>query len=173
MKRTLGVCALLALASLSGACGFKIFEDIGSDPHPPTVEITALVHFVEAVETTTPAALNADRAVSPAPRTVHRLGLRGVHREPRTEIPDRDRAYTDAGGDIESFQLHDRDNNANDASLVPTDQTFYTGTAGTVLGPEDGLELTGIAGPHRMELWAEDSHGSRSEKVEFVITLVL
>jgi hypothetical protein len=35
----------------------------------------------------------------------------------------------------------------------------------------DGYALTGILGRHRMELWAEDSHLSRSEKVEFTITL--
>ena len=38
--------------------------------------------------------------------------------------------------------------------------------------PLEILTLTGILGPHRMELWAEDSHESRSEKVEFIITLV-
>ena len=39
------------------------------------------------------------------------------------------------------------------------------------MAPDARHELTGISASP-LELWAEDSHGSRSEKVEFVITLV-
>ena len=168
MIKTLGLCALLAVAALPAACGFDIFEDIGSDPHPPTVQITSLEYYVapppEVAPTPTAAgAANRGRtidwdsggfSVSPGQRFV--IG----------------RAYSDAGGDILKFHVRDRDG-AFETDITPTDQTYYTGTSGTVIGPEGGLELTGIAGPHRLELWAEDSHGSRSEKVAFVITLVL
>jgi hypothetical protein len=82
------------------------------------------------------------------------------------------RSYTDAGADIVKFHIRDRDGELN-LDLTPTGQTYYSGTFGTVVGPAEGIDLTGIAGRHRLELWAEDSHLTRSEKVEFVITLIL
>ena len=65
--------------------------------------------------------------------------------------------------------------------ITPTDQTYFSGTSGSgpvlltepVAGTVPAAELIGIGilGRHRLEFWAEDSHGSRSEKVEFIITL--
>ena len=164
MKRTPGFCALLVLAAMTTACGFDILEDIGTDPHPPAVEITGLVHYVA------PPPGTADRAASSPPgRTVSwDSGGFTLSTGQSFQIGI---AYSDSGGDIVKFQLRDRDG-ALRLDLAPTELTYFPGTSGTLLGPETGQELTGIYGNHRLELWAEDSHLSRSEKVEFIVTLV-
>jgi len=178
MKRTLGICALLVLAAGTTACGVDIFEDIGSDPHPPTVRITALTHSVEQ-DTASTAAI---AAVSPQGRSI--TFLSGGFTLSLGQQFYIERFYTDAGGDIAKFHFRDRDgDNARD--LTPTDKTYFSGTAGAlpemIIDPVTNvskvpatelIDLTGIFGRHRLELWAEDSHGSRSEKVEFIITLV-
>lgn len=167
MKKTLCVWALLAVVALPAACSVKIFEDIGSDPHIPTLEITGLEHFVEPPPEV-PTAAGADasrrgRAISwdSGGFTVARGKLFLIAM-----------SYSDAGGDIVKFHFRDRDG-ATESDLIPIDQTYFPGTSGTLTGPVNGLEITGLNGLHRLELWAEDSHGSRSEKVEFVITLAL
>ena len=178
MKRTLCICALLVLAATTAACGFKIFEDIGSDPHPPTVAIIGLVRYVPPPEPVT----TDSAASSPQGRAVSwDSGGFTISTGQQFYIT---RSYTDPGGDIEKFQLRDRDG-ALSVDLSPTDKTYFSGTSGTlpemIIDPatqestvpaSELIELTGIYGPHRLELWAEDSHLSRSEKVEFIITLV-
>jgi len=174
MKRISGTCALIVLAAMSAACGFKIFEDVGADPHPPTVEITALVHYVAPVVTAAPVVKFATTTTIPATSSAvgrpiaFDSGGFALSAGQRFQLG---RSYADAGGDIVKFRLRDRDGPL-DMDLTPIDQTYYSGIAGTVIGPVDGIELTGIFGRHRLELWAEDSHGSRSEKVEFVITYI-
>ena len=100
MKRTLGVCALLVLAAMTTACGFNIFEDVGSDPHPPTVEITALVHLRRG-------RWNDDAGggmrTGPSRRRRHgpSSGTRGGSPLSLGQKFQIGIAYTDAGGDIE------------------------------------------------------------------------
>ncbi len=169
MRKTLCLCALLAVAALSSACSFKIFEDIGTDPHIPTIGVFALVHFVpaaapEPVPTGAAAdALARERAI------FFDSGGFTLQRGKRFQITI---AYSDAGGDIVKFHLRDRDG-ATQVDIVPVDQTYFAGTSGAGTVPTEGIEITGVSGTHRLELWAEDSHGSRSEKVEFVVTLAL
>ena len=168
MKRTLGTGALLVLTAMTAACSLGVFEDVGSDPHPPTAEIIELVHYVVPVDTTTTTPDGG--ASAPGAKTIFwDSGGFTLHTGELFKIAI---AYTDAGGDIERFVLSDL-TGPTTVDIIPTDQTYFAGTSGARLGPTNGIELTGVAGVHRLQLWAEDSHGSRSEKVEFVITFVL
>ena len=170
MKRILCTGALLALATVTTACGFKIFEDIGSNPHPPAVGITSISVYVAPEETTTTTTTTtADASPEQARSTSWDSGGFTLKPGQTFQIGI---TYADSGGDIERFSLRDRDG-ATTADLTPADQTYFPGTSGTVLLPEAGQELTGVAGRHRLLLWAEDSHGGRSEQVEFVITFNL
>jgi hypothetical protein len=159
MKRTLGIVALIALMALTTSC--LLFEDVGSDPHPPTVTITGLVHFVDPVAPPPSAALVEGKTIS--------FDSGGFTVSPGENVQIA-RTYSDAGGDIVKFTVRDRDGELA-TDLTPAN-TYYPGTFGTVVGPEAGLEIKGLSGVHRLELWAEDSHESRSEKVEFTVTLV-
>jgi len=181
MKRTLGICALLVLAAMTTACGVdipKIFEDVGTDPHPPAFQITALTHFV--AKETPKTAIKSD--FSPQGRS-STWDSGGFTLSPGQQFYI-ERSYTDVGGDIVKFHLRDRDGPLS-IDLTPTDHTYFSGTSGTLpemiidpvtkestVPPSEIILLTGIFGRHRLELWAEDSHLSRSEKVEFTITLV-
>ena len=170
MKRTLCTCALLVFAVMSAGCSFKIFEDVGSDPHPPTVEIIGIAIYVAPVEPEAPPPESSpDRAAAPAQARPITLGSGGITLA-AGQLFQIGMTYADAGGDIVQFHLRDRDGSLNIA-CVPKDQTYFSGTSGAVICIADGYELTGILGRHRLELWAEDSHLSRSEKLEFVITL--
>jgi len=164
--------------AMTAACGLKIFEDIGSDPHPPTVEISGLVYYVPPAVPEAP----DSAASSPQGRAVSwDSGGFTLTTGQQFSIA---RSYTDAGGDIVKFHLRDRDG-ALSLDLPPTDKKYFSGTSGTLpemiidpvtsestVPPSEIILLTGIFGRHRLELWAEDSHLSRSEKVEFTVTLV-
>ena len=165
MKRTLCLGALLLISAMTAACGFKIFEDVGSDPHPPTVEPTKIEVYVPP-----PPETPAASAASPNLRSIPWDS--GGFTLAAGQLFKIGVAYTDAGADILKFTLRDRDGKLFQ-DLTPTAQTYFTGTSGTAFGPDAGIAITGVVGRHRLELWAEDSHGSRSEKVEFVITLTL
>jgi len=163
--------------TMTAAC-VKIFEDIGTDPHPPTVAVTELIHYVPPPE----APATADgAAASPQGRSI--AWDSGGFTLATDQLFQIRLSYSDAGGDIVKFQLRDRDGSLNQ-DLLPFELTYFSGTSGTVVCPETGVDpvtgvdnptegivITGIYGRHRLELWAEDSHGSRSEKVEFIITL--
>lgn len=169
MNRILCTCALL-LTMLTTACS-GVFEDVGTDPHPPTMELLGLVHYVPPPEEPPPPPDEPPLAfvvAKPGPGLVAwDSGGFTVHPGELFQVSV---AYADRGGDIMKLVLRDRDG-AFKTELVPTDQTYFPGTSGSAVGPAKGLELTGVVGPHRFELWAEDSHLSRSEKTEFVITL--
>lgn len=173
MKRTLCACALVAVTALTAACGVKIFDDVGSDPHPPTIGMTALIYYVapEVVAPTTSLAIAQPTVGASSVQSVRSIAWdSGGFTLTAGQTFQIGIAYSDLGGDIVKFRLRDRDG-ATSLDLTPVDRTYFSGTSGTTLGPATGQALTGIAGPHRLELWAEDSHLSRSEKVEFVITL--
>lgn len=171
MKKFACAAALIVLAAMNASC--VLFEDVGSDPHPPSVAIIALVHYVEpepaAPAPAADAATAAVRAYASTPDRSIAWDSGGFTLTPGQKFQIA-RAYKDAGGDIVKFTIRDRDGTLK-LDLTPADQAYYTGTSGAVLGPVDGIEVTGVSGPHRLELWAEDSHESRSEKVEFVVTL--
>lgn len=161
---------------MSASCTqLKIFEDVGSDPHPPAVQIIALKHH--------DAATAADKTdLSPQDRTITwDSGGFTLSTGQQFYI---ERSYTDAGGDIVAFHLRDRDGPTTKV-FSPSEQTYFSGTSGTLpemtIDPDtqestvptgELIEITGLFGRHRLELWAEDSQLSRSEKVEFVVTLV-
>ncbi len=183
MKRTLCTGALIGLAALTAGCSFSVFQDIGTDPHPPTVEITALVHYVApattSTETTTTETTNTAGAVSPKPGRSVPWDAGGFTLSIGQQFYIK-RSYTDAGGDIVNFTVRDRDGSLS-VQIAPPDLTYFSGTSGVApilgTGIDEGIvpsgeliELTGMFGRHRLELWAEDSHGSRSQKIEFVVT---
>ena len=186
MKRTLGTGALLVLTATTAACGFNILEDIGSDPHPPTIAIIGLVHYVAPPPPPPPPPPETTTTDSSA-SSPHERAIAWDSGGFTLSIGQQfyiTRSYTDAGGDIVKFHLRDRDGNLS-LDFTPTEQTYFSGTSGTlpemVIDPltnkstvpvTEIIDLAGILGPHRLELWAEDSHLSRSEKVEFIVTLV-
>lgn len=174
------MCALLVPFVASAACSFKILEDIGSDPHPPTVDIAELLLYVAPPE---PAPEPVPEPVLPDSVASSRQG-RSVGWDSRGFTLTTDQlfqirvTYTDAGGDIVKLLLRDRDGSLQ-VECLPINQTYFPGTAGTVLcpmaavgSPPGGIEITGLIGRHRVQLWAEDSHLSLSEKVEFIINIV-
>jgi len=179
MKKTLCASALLVLLVMSAACSFKIFEDIGTDPHPPTVQITALIHYVAPVAP----APDARAALSPPGRNIT-WDAGGFTLSPGQQFYIK-RSFSDAGGDVVKFHLRDRDG-LTTKDLTPTGQPYFSGTSGAlpelIIDPVTGessvppgeiIDLVGMPGTHRLEFWAEDSHLSRSEKVEFTITILL
>lgn len=167
MKKTLSLGALVVLAAMTTACSFKIFEDVGTDPHPPTIELIGVRVYVAPVETTT---TTTDRNTA-APHGRSIAWDTGITMA-SGELFQIAVAYTDAGADITAISLRDRDGSLIMNCVEDTaDQSYFEGTSGAAICVEDGYELAGVSGPHRLELWAEDSHESRSEKVEFVITI--
>jgi len=173
MSRILCAAALFVVAALTPACNLPIFEDIGTDPHPPAIQIVSLSYYVAPpVETTEP---TPTPIPTPDKTSVSLPGRSSTWDSGGFTLADGQTfqieiAYSDSGGDIVKFHLRDRDGKTS-VDLIPIDRTYFSGTSGTALGPLAGQTLTGIAGPHRLELWAEDSHLSRSAKVEFVIDL--
>ena len=149
-------CVLAALLA-AGCRTFEIFEDVGTDPHPPTVEITALVHYVSRrprnhgrtptyTEDESPAA-GAGRAVTwdsggftLAPASSSRS--RDLHRRRRRHR----QASTSATGTAMT----------DERSVPPTDQTLllrHLGDRARLAHRPVGhraaaaIELTGIARP--------------------------
>ena len=188
MKQPVRWCALVILAGVLAACtNLGIFEDVGADPHPPQLQLLGVEYQP------------AETAVEPEPKTTRPAARAAT---PRLSSPDgfvvrpNDPAtssvmfrvqYFDAGGDIESIMIRDLDGSLNQAlEAVPVETVsegegaadtaptlvYFAGTSGTVdLGY---LAFPpGVEGPHRLELWAEDSHGSRSPKVTFTFEFVI
>ena len=188
MKQPLRACALLILAGVLPACtNLGIFEDVGADPHPPQLQLLGVEY--QPTEVT----------VEPEPKTVRSSGRDATLRlsspdgfvvrpnDPATSSVMFRVQYFDAGGDIESIMIRDLDGPLNQALeavpvvTVPEGEdtvdpeptlVFFPGTSGTVdLGY---LAFPpGVEGPHRLELWAEDSHGSRSTKISFTFEVVI
>lgn len=176
MGRWAAALAALGLGAVLGGCTkWGIFEDVGADPHPPTAAFVALFRVdtitVDKEKKTvlvTPPFDGTAYAVSPG--NVLQLRL----------------SFSDAGGDLVQFKLRDRDG-ALEGSYAPAKPDrdgdgipdadaeapeFFRGTRGEADlldirfdEPQDGI--------HRMEFWAEDSHGSRSAKSEFQLRLTI
>jgi hypothetical protein len=175
MKRLFTACGMLLSCGLWAACSppFAIFEDVGTDPHPPEVTIVGVAYQPVA---------DAD-GFEPPPEikplegfVVHPLQEDGSTLLFRVQ-------YKDVGGDVQSFKIRDRDS-ALDQELRPTAPqvdldgdgvidtveapNFFSGTSGTADLQDVELSST-MMGAHRLEIWAVDSHGSRSEKATFTL----
>ena len=178
MKSAWGVCILLIPVALTAACSFKIFEDVGSAPHPPQIQLLGIAYQPEAA---------TDPAETPVPVFQAPDGFVVRPGDPSSSKLVFRVQYTDGGGDITSFKIIDLDgpftaSPAPTAPVVDLDgdglpdvdvsaPDFFLGTTNVVdLG--NVTFTSGIDGAHRLEIWAEDSHDSRSEKVAFTITVV-
>lgn len=172
MKRLPTVCGFLLLCGTLAACSppFAIFEDVGTDPHPPSIELVGVAYQPE----------DPGEGPRPAPNLQPAEGfvVRPFDGEADTLLI-RVR-YTDVGADIQHFTLRDRDGTLMQ-DLTPTapegvdgaeDPEFFSGTSGEFDLADIAIDVR-MFGPHRMELWAEDSHESRSEKVTFTIQVEL
>jgi hypothetical protein len=165
MKRLITACGLLLCAQLV-ACSppFAIFEDVGTDPHPPKMTLVGVAYQPTAdAEGITP-----EPDLQPADGFV----IRPLVTSESTVLLRVE--YSDVGGDVQSFMVRDR-NGTLDEEVTPTTPAnetdidapaFFSGTSGVA----DLTNVTlgsNLLGKHQMELWAVDSHGSRSEKVTF------
>jgi hypothetical protein len=137
----------LLLLLAAGCDGRFPFEDTNPDPHPPR-----LLNFE----------YSPDRIVSEG-------------------IVSGSFTYADSGGDVELFEM--RDANGGTISLKPlfpdtgeegeevSSTFFFPGTTGTI---EWEMTLaSNQLGSHRIQAWLEDSKGSFSNTVEFVVDIVL
>lgn len=174
MKRLTAALGAIAAPLLLGGCTrFGVFEDVGSDPHPPTMRVEQVL--VQPPE----AAAKAARVIA--------FDTHGLEVVSGAKLQIR-LSFTDAGGDVVNFHFRDRDGSLSidgvpgapeldldgdgepETTLDPPE--YFAGTAGIVTFRD--IEFSAkMIGPHRIEVWAVDSHESRSEKVEFVVTVVL
>lgn len=165
MKRLFTACGMLLSCGLWAACSppFAIFEDVGTDPHPPELTIVGVAYQPVA---------DAD-GFEPPPEI---QPLEGFVVRPLQEGGSTllfRVQYKDVGGDVQSFKIRDRDSPL-DQELTPTAPAdgeapdFFSGTTGTADLQDVELGST-LMGAHRLEIWAVDSHGSRSEKVAFTL----
>jgi hypothetical protein len=170
----------MILSGVLAACtNLGIFEDVGTDPHPPQVQLLGVAYQP-------PSAAEGEAPIAPAflpPEgfVVHPFDAAESTLVFRVQ-------YSDLGGDISTITIRDLDGTLNsssgpaapadvdlDGDGVPDTQpapVYFVGTSGTV--EIDGIVFpTGLEGPHRLELWAEDSNGSRSPKIAFTFNVVL
>jgi hypothetical protein len=176
MKRAL-LAGLVLSATLCAACRppFGMLEDVGTDPHPPTVEVLAVAYQPIADE----------NGNTPAPVYLPLEGFTIHLNDVSTNTFLLLVRYTDAGGDVQKFFVRDRDSSL-DAQASPAapevpiggttttleTPTFFTGTSGEG-NLKDILIPNSPVGEHRLEVWAEDSHLSRSAKVALTVNVQL
>jgi hypothetical protein len=174
MKQISRLLAASALAALLTSCTeYGVFEDVGVDPHPPAIQLLSVTlespaqPAAAAGEPSRASAIDAQDTVA---RTVS-FDAGGLTVRPGANTIVLKLRYSDVGGDVVKFQLRDRDSGFND-NTVPEDLNFFAGTSGELTWAIAAIE--GVQeGPHRLEVWAEDSRESRSEKVEFTINVLL
>lgn len=166
----------LLAAALLGGCDTPIFQDVGSDPHPPAVVLLGLALQPlkdEQGNAPEPAFGPPTRiTVRPNDKAANKIALRV--------------SYADSGADIVNFKVRDLDGVLNQP-LTPSAPRadldgdgiledlevpeFFIGTVGLANLENVNFSTTTMAGDHRIELWAEDSHDSRSEKTTFIVTI--
>jgi hypothetical protein len=195
MNRSVRACAFIFLAGVLAACtNLGIFEDVGDDPHPPQIQLLGVAYK--------PMEATPEPAPEPEPEPEPKMAVAAGRAASLQFLPPDgfvvrpyDSAanslafrvqYFDAGGDIDSIMFRDLDSNQGGSlSIIPAEAgtegdgttdtepvlAYFPGTSGTVdLGYV--AFTAGVEGPHRIELWAEDGHGSRSAKITFTLTFV-
>ena len=177
MKRLPSLLAACMLAALLASCTkYGVFEDVGADPHPPGLTLLGIGLLPPEGDPANPPPVTF---LPPATVITVRPGSGVIVLKLR---------YTDAGGDLVSLQVRDRDGDfsasagpeappepeppVDGEAPPPVTLDFFPGTAGIVTWELSAIE-GGQEGLHRLELWAEDSRESRSEKVEFAINVEL
>jgi hypothetical protein len=89
-------------------------------------------------------------------------------------------SWFDAGADIESISMRDRNSNVSWSAARPTtgeeDEEdagvfIFLGTSGTTLFTAEVVSTQ--PGIHHILIWVEDSKGSRSNQLEFTVTILL
>jgi hypothetical protein len=188
MERPLRACALIALSGVLASCtNLGIFEDVGADPHPPQVQLLGVGYQPVTPTTTEPKTLFASVRAA-ATQFFPPDGFEVRPFDPAASTLVFKVQYSDVGGDMEKVSIRDLDGTL-DASLGPpapeavdidNDGTPDTQPAPVYFVGSSGIaELNGVLfppgveGPHRLELWAVDSHGSRSPKVTFTVNVVI
>ncbi len=165
------------LAALVSGCGFSMFEDVGTDPHPPELSILGLAFQPPTDKdgnTAPPVILPPTRiTVRPNDTGANKILLRV--------------AYRDLGADMTSVVLRDLDGTLNTSATPPAPRAdldgdgvldelpappYFVGTSGEADLGEILIEAT-MEGDHRIEVWAVDSHDSRSAKANFILTIEL
>lgn len=179
MKRYLAAGALLFVMALTAACSpSSVFEDVGTDPHPPRLGNVKIGYQPATPAVGLPEPPNfvqCNEYFEVRPLTAPGLAELIFNVQ-----------YTDAGGDIMTFHIRDRNGNLNASAsptppqvdldgdgvldVLPTPE-FFAGTAGFA-DLQRVTFPTSQAGPHVLEFWAEDSHESRSQKVTCTVTVV-
>jgi hypothetical protein len=170
------VVAVAALASLCCGCsGTPVFEDVGVDLHQPSLRVLAIAYQPKP---------DTD-GNTPDPVFLPLEGFTVIPNDATTNTFLLQISYADAGADISTFGVRDRDSALNETKAPTAPRVdidgdgdletleapeFFLGTVGLAL--LEGIELSSaMGGAHRFEVWAEDSHGSRSEKVPFTVTV--
>jgi hypothetical protein len=158
------------LAALLTGCNDlpAVFEDVGADLHAPRLTLLGVGVGVPEVEPepepVAPAgAGDSPRAVTFLPPDAV-VTVRPYQESAKTLVLRV--AYADAGADLSAITVRDLDGPNGGALTLPD----FPGTSGTI---EATLEFApaSVPGPHRIELWAEDEHGSRSEKTTFTVVV--
>lgn len=189
MKRSLSLLGSCVLVLLPLSCTkYGIFEDVGADPHPPTLRLLAVSLKPPAPEVvegnggeSSPAEPAGGGAI--VARTAH-FDTGGFTIGPGAGTIVLTLRWTDVGGDLLRLRVRDRDSSftgdtgpeappaPDDGGSAPVAPDFFPGTGGEVAWELKAIDWV-QEGPHRLEVWAEDSRESRSEKVEFVINFAL
>lgn len=181
----------LGLALLFLGCErLGIFQDIGTDPHPPTltlIRVEIQPPPPEPVVEPTPEPLPPEPEGEPSPSTfiAPAQARRTFDTGGLTVNPDNLKAnmlrltvaFTDLGGDVVRFKIRDRDGSLSMESvpIIPEESStgtskYFPGLSGTLVIEDIVIDMRSM-GPHRLEIWAEDSHDSRSDKTEFIVTI--
>lgn len=170
--RLLVSCALAALLAgcgdhqlvVAGAKIPPIFEDVGDDPHSPGLTLLAI------------GVGSPDPAPEPPPPVPAADTSRSVTYFPPDAVvtvrPFEEGAnvltlrvsYADAGGDIDAITVRDLDGPLGGDLTLPE----FPGASGTFESTLD-VPQSAAAGQHRLEIWAQDANGSRSDKTSFTV----
>jgi hypothetical protein len=150
-----------ALAALLAGCNDlpAAFEDVGNDPHPPSLTLVGIGLEPVGGDPENPPPVSyvppaAGITVNPHADAAKTLAFRV--------------SYADAGADLDSVVVRDVDGPISGTLTLPD----VVGGSGTFEATLDVPE-TAAAGQHQVEIWAQDANGSRSAKTSFTVTVQL
>lgn len=169
MVHFIRVLVAAALAASLGACneGLPVvgtdkhlppaFEDVGADPHPPTLTLLGIGLQPVGGDPDNPPTVayvppEAGIVLRPFQENARTLALRV--------------AYADAGADLAAITVRDLDGAISGDLTLPD----VPETSGTIEGTIDA-PTSSMPGPHRLEIWAQDDNESRSAKTTFTVTV--